>query len=151
MSGALQAILDRSVAYANERVAFERPISKFQVIQHNLARLAGEIGRRACAAGSAADTIDSAQSFDETVFLEVAAAKIRVGASSDRRHGDRAPGTWCHRLFRRARVAPLHAAAVGVARRFRPAKAHGPCASASWSPRRALTRSGRCSPRDSTE
>ena len=82
MSGALQAILDRSVAYANERVAFERPISKFQVIQHNLARLAGESAAALAAAGSAADTIDRAETFDEAVFLEVAAAKIRVGEAA---------------------------------------------------------------------
>jgi len=82
MSGALQAILDRSVAYANERVAFERPISKFQVIQHNLARLAGESAAALAAAGSAADTIDRAETFDEGVFLEVAAAKIRVGEAA---------------------------------------------------------------------
>jgi alkylation response protein AidB-like acyl-CoA dehydrogenase len=41
--GALQAILDMTVRYANERVAFERPIAKFQAVQHNLARLAGEV------------------------------------------------------------------------------------------------------------
>ena len=82
MSGALQAILDRSVAYANERVAFEKQISKFQVIQHNLARLAGESAAALAASGSAADTIDNAKSFDETVFLEVAAAKIRVGEAA---------------------------------------------------------------------
>jgi acyl-CoA dehydrogenase len=82
MGGALQAILDRSVAYANERVAFERPISKFQVIQHNLARLAGESAAALAAAGSAADTIDGARTFDEAVFLEVASAKIRVGEAA---------------------------------------------------------------------
>lgn len=82
MSGALQAILERSVAYANERVAFERQISKFQVIQHNLARLAGESAAALAASGSAADTIEHAQSFDETVLLEVASAKIRVGEAA---------------------------------------------------------------------
>ena len=40
-AGALEAILALTVRYANERVAFERPIAKFQAIQHNLARLAG--------------------------------------------------------------------------------------------------------------
>ncbi|HEV8094084.1 MAG TPA: acyl-CoA dehydrogenase family protein, partial [Burkholderiales bacterium] len=54
ISGALQAILERSVAYATERVAFERPIGKFQVIQHNLARLAGESAAALAASGSAA-------------------------------------------------------------------------------------------------
>ena len=45
MAGALEAILDLAVAYANERIAFERPIAKFQAVQHNLARLAGEVRR----------------------------------------------------------------------------------------------------------
>lgn len=82
MSGALQAILERSVAYANERVAFERPIAKFQVIQHALARLAGESAAALAAAGSAADAIASAQRFDDVVLLEVAAAKIRAGEAA---------------------------------------------------------------------
>jgi acyl-CoA dehydrogenase len=60
MAGALQAILDLTVAYANERVAFERPIAKFQAVQHNLARLAGEVAASITAAGSAADTIATA-------------------------------------------------------------------------------------------
>ena len=57
MAGALEAILDASVSYANERVAFERPIAKFQAVQHNLARLAGETAVAMAAAGSAADAI----------------------------------------------------------------------------------------------
>ena len=60
MAGALEAILDLAVAYANERVAFERPIAKFQAVQHNLARLAGEVAVAIAAAGSAADAIANA-------------------------------------------------------------------------------------------
>lgn len=87
MSGALQGMLNVAVAYANERVAFGKPIGKFQVIQHSLARLAGEAAAALVAAGSAADAIDSAlsfnlQAFDQTVFLEVASAKIRVGEAA---------------------------------------------------------------------
>lgn len=93
MSGALQAILDISVGYANERVAFERPIAKFQAVQHNLARLAGEAAAAMAAAGSAADAVANALAcqqggrsgadlFDAAVFLEVAAAKIRVGEAA---------------------------------------------------------------------
>ena len=79
MAGALEAILDISVRYANERVAFERPIAKFQAVQHNLAKLAGEVAAATAAAGSAADALASAETFDDGTFLEVAAAKIRVG------------------------------------------------------------------------
>jgi acyl-CoA dehydrogenase len=82
MAGALEAILELAVAYANERVAFERPIAKFQAVQHNLARLAGETAVAIAAATSAADTIGSAKSFDEAVFLEAASAKIRVGEAA---------------------------------------------------------------------
>ena len=60
MAGALETILDLAVAYANERVAFERPIAKFQAVQHNLARLAGEVAVAIAAAGSAADAIANA-------------------------------------------------------------------------------------------
>jgi len=123
MAGALEAILDASVAYANERVAFERPIAKFQAVQHNLARLAGETAVAMAAAGSAADAIATYYSpphhaegmsstrrgeglgvggtptanvlqsppprlsptrgeGEEAVFLEAAAAKIRVGEAA---------------------------------------------------------------------
>jgi acyl-CoA dehydrogenase len=82
MAGALEAVLDQSVAYANERIAFERPIAKFQAVQHNLARLAGEVAVAIAAAGSAADAIASAPEFDEAVFLEAASAKIRVGEAA---------------------------------------------------------------------
>ena len=48
IAGALELMLDISVRYSNERVAFEKKISKFQAVQHNLARLAGEFGGSAC-------------------------------------------------------------------------------------------------------
>jgi acyl-CoA dehydrogenase len=106
MAGALEAILATAVTYANQRVAFERPIAKFQAVQHNLARLAGEVAAAVATAGSAADAIANAPSqhgsgipppptpprkgegnsvaegFDEGVFLEAAAAKIRVGEAA---------------------------------------------------------------------
>ncbi len=82
MAGALAAILDLCVEYAKERVAFERPIAKFQVIQHNLAQLAGEVAAAEAASGSAADAIDRATRFDDAVFLETASAKIRVGEAA---------------------------------------------------------------------
>jgi len=90
MAGALRAILVRSVAYAGERVAFDRPIGKFQAIQHALARLAGEAAAALAASGSAADALASrasgatpaAAADDDGAFLEVASAKIRVGEAA---------------------------------------------------------------------
>ena len=82
MAGALEAVLALSVRYANERVAFERPIGKFQAVQQNLARLAGETAAALAAAGSAADTIANRDAFDDAVFLEAASAKIRAGEAA---------------------------------------------------------------------
>ena len=81
-AGALETILSLSVRYANERVAFERPIGKFQAVQQNLARLAGETAAALAAAGSAADTIAQTPAFDDTVLLEAASAKIRSGEAA---------------------------------------------------------------------
>jgi acyl-CoA dehydrogenase len=84
IAGALEAMLDISVRYSNERVAFEKKISKFQAVQHNLARLAGESAAALAAATSAADAIANATSFDDAVFLEAAAAKIRCSEAAEK-------------------------------------------------------------------
>ena len=76
-AGALEAILAMSVKYAGERVAFEKTIGKFQAVQHNLARLAGEAAAAMTAASSAADAIANARSFDDGIYLEAASARIR--------------------------------------------------------------------------
>ena len=81
-AGALETILSLSVAYANERIAFERPIGKFQAVQQNLARLAGEVAAALAVSGSAADAITQANMFDEAVFLEAASAKIRTAEAA---------------------------------------------------------------------
>jgi acyl-CoA dehydrogenase len=81
-AGAMETLLSLSVAYANERVAFERKIGKFQAVQQNLARLAGETAAALAAAGSAADTIAHNETFDDTVLLETASAKIRTGEAA---------------------------------------------------------------------
>ena len=82
IAGALEALLALSVGYANERVAFERKIGKFQAVQQNLARLAGETAAALAAAGSAADTIGQANIDGDTLLLECAAAKIRCGEAA---------------------------------------------------------------------
>src|SRR5580704_13032662 len=81
-AGALQAILSLSVSYANERIAFERPIGKFQAVQQNLARLAGETAAAIAVAGSAADAVAGTDQFDDDVFLEVVSAKIRTAEAA---------------------------------------------------------------------
>lgn len=84
IAGAMESMLDISVAYAGERVAFEKKISKFQAVQHNLARLAGETSAALAAASSAADALSGPAAFDDAIFLEVAAAKIRCGEAAEK-------------------------------------------------------------------
>jgi acyl-CoA dehydrogenase len=88
IAGSLESMLDISVRYSNERVAFEKKISKFQAVQHNLARLAGESAAALAAATSAADTLANAKSFDDdAVFLEAVAAKIRCSEAAEKGGG----------------------------------------------------------------
>jgi len=84
IAGALESMLDISVRYSNERVAFEKKISKFQAVQHNLARLAGESAAALAAATSAADAIANAKSFNDEVYLEAASAKIRCAEAAEK-------------------------------------------------------------------
>ena len=70
IAGALESMLDISVRYSNERVAFEKKISKFQAVQHNLAKLAGEAAAALAAASSAADTIANARHSTTRYFLK---------------------------------------------------------------------------------
>ena len=78
-------MLEISVRYSNERVAFEKKISKFQAVQHNLARLAGESAAALAAATSAADAIANATIVRRrAVFLEAVAAKIRCSEAAEK-------------------------------------------------------------------
>jgi acyl-CoA dehydrogenase len=87
IAGALESLLDISVRYSNERVAFEKKISKFQAVQHNLARLAGESAAALAAATSAADAISNASGWNDEVFLEAASAKIRCSEAAEKGGG----------------------------------------------------------------
>jgi len=82
IAGALQAILDLSVDYARERVAFERPIAKFQAVQQELARLAGEVAAANAAANSAAWALENHGAGSDSVLVEVASAKVRAGEAA---------------------------------------------------------------------
>jgi acyl-CoA dehydrogenase len=81
-ASALESILSLTVSYANERVAFDRPIGKFQAVQQNLARLAGQTAAALAASASAADTIAQSGNLHEAAFLEAASAKIRCAEAA---------------------------------------------------------------------
>jgi acyl-CoA dehydrogenase len=84
IAGSLESMLEVSVRYSNERVAFEKKISKFQAVQHNLAKLAGESAAALAAATSAADAIANSKSFDDEVFLEAVSAKVRCSEAAEK-------------------------------------------------------------------
>ena len=79
IGGALMAILELATEHAKTRVAFEKPIAKFQAVQHNLARLANETAAAVAVASSAADTMSNSSDNDEAIFFEASSAKIRTG------------------------------------------------------------------------
>jgi acyl-CoA dehydrogenase len=79
MAGALQSLLDQSVAYANERVQFGRPIGKLQIIQQQLAVLAGHVA--ACTTAAEAAFATAARGADPR--FDVAVAKVRCGDCVD--------------------------------------------------------------------
>lgn len=77
MAGAMARIAEMTVAYAQDRVQFGRPIGKFQAVQQSIARLVGE----AAAARAAADL--AVEGFGhEGAFLGIAAAKARCGEAA---------------------------------------------------------------------
>jgi short/branched chain acyl-CoA dehydrogenase len=73
--GLAQGALDEALAYAKERRAFGRPISKFQAIQGKLADLATEIAAARLLTYHAAWLKDQGQSFG----LTAAQAKLKTG------------------------------------------------------------------------
>jgi acyl-CoA dehydrogenase len=87
MAGALETMLAISVRYSTERIAFEKQISKFQAVQHNLARLGGETAAAVAAACSAAEAVTAGSLSDDAGILEIAAAKIRCSEAAERGTG----------------------------------------------------------------
>jgi len=77
IAGALERLLTQTVAYAGERVQFGKPLGKFQVIQQNLAMVAGQT----CAAAAAAD-IAARSLVNGGDTLPIAMAKARAGEAA---------------------------------------------------------------------
>lgn len=77
IGGALDAALAMSVAYANERKQFGKPLGKFQAVQQNLATFAVEAAAANCAAVGAAQALDRGAG-----AFEVAAAKLRANRAA---------------------------------------------------------------------
>ena len=80
MSGALERSLDLAVSYAQERVQFGRPISKFQAVQQNLAVLAGQTAAAVAAANLGVEALRGTD--PERVEFLIAVAKARVGEAA---------------------------------------------------------------------
>lgn len=78
MAGALERILELTVAYTKQRSQFGRPIIKFQAVQQELARLAGEAAIARASAMSAAARLMA----DRAALWPVAAAKIKAGEAA---------------------------------------------------------------------
>lgn len=77
IAGALDAALAASIAYANERVQFGKPISKFQTVQQNLAIFAVEAAAVNSAGQAAARAADAGNA-----SFEFAAAKLRANSAA---------------------------------------------------------------------
>lgn len=77
MAGALQKVLGLTVDYAQQRVAFGRPIAKFQAVQQQIAVLATEAAAASGAAQAAVDAVGNAHA-----RFVVASAKARVGEAA---------------------------------------------------------------------
>lgn len=82
IAGALEGILAKTIAYTQERVQFGRPLSKFQVIQHNIAIIATNTAAARAAADMAAATLPRMHNDPEGFRRRVAAAKLRAGEAA---------------------------------------------------------------------
>ncbi len=76
MTGALETILSMTVEHVQDRCQFGRPLAKFQVIQHSLARLAGEVAAAAAAGDHAVSKL--AEGGDASL-MATAIARTRIG------------------------------------------------------------------------
>ena len=80
MSGALERAMDLAVTYAQERVQFGRPISKFQAVQQNLAVLSEQTAVAVAAANLGIQSLGCGD--EEREEFQIAIAKARVGEAA---------------------------------------------------------------------
>ena len=78
LAGALEKVLQQAVQYANERTQFGRPIGKFQAIQQELSKTAGE----AAASGVIAEAPFAALDEGQPAEFLIAAAKARASEAA---------------------------------------------------------------------
>lgn len=78
ISGALDRILEMTLEYSKQRAQFGRPIIKFQAVQQEMARLAGETAIAKASAMSAAAAVAAGRRAD----LAAAIAKIKTGEAA---------------------------------------------------------------------
>ncbi len=74
-AGALERVLEVTIEHVSTRVQFGRPLSKFQAIQQEVAKLAGEVAAASAAADHAADTFAN----NGDLAFAIAAARTRIG------------------------------------------------------------------------
>lgn len=75
MAGALERVLELTIEHVATRVQFGRPLSKFQAIQQEIAKLAGEVAASSAAADLAADTYAAGGDLP----FAIAIARARIG------------------------------------------------------------------------
>jgi alkylation response protein AidB-like acyl-CoA dehydrogenase len=77
IAGAMENIVDMTVRYAQERIQFGRPISKFQAVQQNLSVLVGQAAAAVAAADMAAEAVENGFN-----LFAIGAAKARAGEAA---------------------------------------------------------------------
>ena len=109
MVGGAQQVLEMSVAYAKERVQFDKPIASFQAIQHHCANMALERGYRPAAGlpGRLQDRRRAALRHRRGYGQGLGQRRLSAGSHAG------APGARRHRLHAGPRYAALLAAGQG--------------------------------------